>query len=455
MIHRVKRGLRLPIAGQPDSTVDRSRPVSRVAVVADDYEGLRPSFRVGVGDPVSRGQLLFEDKAMPGVRYTAPAEGRVLAIHRGDRRAFQSLVIELSSAERSGRGAQVRLSAFTGRHPSTLSGDEVRELLVESGVWTALRARPFSRVADPAKMPGSIFVTAMDTEPHAPDPEPVVALRDDDFERGVIALTHLTAGPVFVCTSDRWSHPLPGIARVRHERFAGCHPAGTPGLHIHRLHPAGRGRIVWYIGYQDVLAIGHLFGAGEIDARRIVALAGPAVRRPRLLQTRIGAAIDELTSGELTDGDIRVISGSVLSGRTATGPALGYIGRYHRQIAALPQGHRREFLGWAAPGLTKFSALGAFLSAWMPNRRFAMTTSTNGSRRAIVPIGVYEKVWPFDIEPTYLLKSLLTHDLERADQLGVLELDEEDVALCTFVCPGKHDYGFHLRAVLTALEREG
>lgn len=224
---------------------------------------------------------------------------------------------------------------------------------------------------------------------------------------------------------------------------------------MHTLHPAGRGRIVWHIGYQDVLAIGRLFETGEIDDRRIVALAGPAVRRPRLLQTRIGAAIDELTSGELVDGDSRTISGSVLSGRTAAGSVLGYLGRYHRQIAALPDGHRREFMGWAAPGLTKFSALGAFLSSWVPDRRFVMTTSTNGSRRAIVPIGVYEQVWPFDIEPIYLLKSLLTHDVERAEQLGAMELDEEDLALCTFVCPGKHDYGRHLREVLTILEREG
>jgi Na+-transporting NADH:ubiquinone oxidoreductase subunit A len=455
MIHRVSRGLNLPIAGSPDPAVDRGRTVSRVAVVADDFVGLLPGFHVSVGDSVRRGQLLFEDKTMPGVRYTSPAEGRVSAINRGEKRAFQSIVIELSSAERAGRGAQVKLSSSTGRHPSGLSGDAVRELLIESGLWTALRARPFGRVAQPSQTPRSIFVTAVDTEPLAPDPEPIIAAREADFERGLAAVSRLTEGPVFVCTSARWERPLPSVERIRHEQFSGPHPSGTPGFHIHTLDPAARERVIWYVGYQDVLSIGRLFGSGDLDDTRVVGLAGPAVERPRLLQTRAGASLDDLTGGELREGDNRLISGSVLSGRTAAGPVLGYLGRYHRQISALPEGRRREFMGWAGPGLTRFSALGAFVSSWIPGRRFALTTSTNGSRRAIVPIGVYEKVWPFDLEPTYLLKALLTHDLERAEELGVMELDEEDVALCTFVCPGKHDYGRYLREVLTTLEKEG
>jgi Na+-transporting NADH:ubiquinone oxidoreductase subunit A len=455
MIHRVSKGLDLPIAGSPDPAVDRGRTVSRVAVVADDFVGLLPRFHVSVGDSVCRGQLLFEDKTIPGVRHTSPAEGRVSAINRGEKRAFQSIVIEVSSAEREGRGEQVRLSSATGRHPAGLGGDAVRELLLESGLWTALRARPFGRVADPSQAPRSIFVTAIDTEPLAPDPEPIIAAREADFERGLAALSRLTTGSLFVCTSARWGRPLPSVERLAHEQFSGPHPAGAPGFHIHTLDPAGRRRIVWYVGYQDVLSMGRLFGSGDLDDTRVVGLGGPAVERPRLLRTRAGASIDELTSGELRDGETRIISGSVLSGRIAAGPVLGYLGRYHRQISALPEGRRREFMGWAGPGLTKFSTLGAFVSSWIPGRRFALTTSTHGSPRAIVPIGMYEKVWPFDIEPTYLLKALLTHDLERGEELGVLELDEEDVALCTFVCPGKHDYGRYLRDVLTTLEKEG
>jgi Na+-transporting NADH:ubiquinone oxidoreductase subunit A len=454
MIHRATRGLLLPIAGQPDRVIDRGRSVARIGILADDYVGLRPTFHVDVGDPVSRGQLLFEDKGMPGVRHTATAEGRVAAIHRGERRAFQSLVIELSSAERAGRGSQVTLSSFTGRHPSALTPDAVRALLLESGLWTSLRARPYSRVADPRQTPRSMFVTATDSDPLAPDPEAIIRERAADFASGLAALAHLTPGPVFLCTSDRSALAAPEIERLRHERFAGPHPSGTVGFHIHVLDPAGRDRLVWHIGYQDVLAVGRLFSSGEIDDRRVIALAGPAVRRPRLIQTRLGAAADDATTGELLEGDIRTVSGSVLSGRTAAGPTFGYLGRYHRQICALPEGRRRELLGWAGAGLSKFSVTGVFLSRWLPRRRFELTTSTNGSPRAIVPIGVYEKVMPFDVEPTYLLKALITRDLERAEQLGCLELDEEDLALCTFVCPGKHDYARYLREVLLTLEKE-
>lgn len=454
-VHRIKRGLRLPIAGEPEQVVDRRQAPSRVALLADDYIGLRPTMHVVEGDSVRRGQIVFEDKKMPGVRHTSPGEGRVVAVNRGERRAFQSLVIELSSSDRSGRGSQVRLSSFSGRHPSAMGADAVRELLLESGLWTALRARPFSRPANPEMRPRSVFVTATDTDPLAPDVETIVRGREADLERGLAAMVRLTDGPVFLCTSEGFSVPVPAIGQVRHERFAGPHPAGTVGLHIHRLDPVGRNRTVWHIGYQDVLAIGRLFGTGSIDVDRVVSIAGPAVIRPRLLQTRLGAATEPLMQGELAPSPVRIVSGSVLSGRTAMGAVHGFLGRYDRQVAALFEGGRREFMGWAGPGLDKYSTSGVFLSRLLPWRRFALTTSLNGSPRAIVPIGLYEKVMPFDLHPTFLLKALVMRDVERAEQLGCLELDEEDLALCTFVCPSKLEYGPYLREVLTTIEREG
>lgn len=454
-VHRVKRGLGLPITGEPEQVIDRHHTPSRVALLADDYIGLRPTMHVAEGDLVRRGQLLFEDKKVPGVRHTAPGEGRVVAIHRGERRAFQSIVIELSTADRSGRGSQLRLASFSGRHPSGLAGDAVRELLIESGLWTALRARPFSRVANPEARPRSVFVTAMDTDPLAPDVGVVMSGREADLERGLMALTKLTDGPVFLCTAERFPLQVPSSDQIKHERFAGPHPAGTVGFHIHALDPAGRNRVVWHIGYQDTLAIGQLFESGSIDVERVVSLAGPAVVRPRLVKTRLGTATDSLVAGELAPGDVRVVSGSVLSGRTAMGPEHGFLGRFHRQLAVLFEGRTRELMGWAGPGFDKFSAIGVFLSRLRPGRRFALTTSLNGSPRAIVPIGLYEKVMPFDLQPTFLLKALVTRDVERAELLGCLELDEEDLALCTFVCPGKNDYGPYLREVLTMIEKEG
>ena len=457
-VHRSKRGLDLPIAGVPEPTVGEQRSTSRVAVIAADYPGLRPTMRVGIGDEVRRGQLLFEDKKMPSVRFTAPGAGKVAAIHRGERRSFQSLVIGLSSGDASGRAGaaeQVSFAAHTGKHPSSCSRDEVRALLLESGEWTALRARPFDKLADPESTPHSIFVTAMDTNPLAPPVDAVLSGQLSDFERGLSAMAKLTDGPVFVCTTEQTLVEVPDEKPFRHERFAGPHPSGTVGYHIHRLDPVNRNKIVWHIDYQDVAAIGRLFETAELSLERVVALGGPAVKRPRLLRVRVGASTDEMVEGELEDGENRIVSGSVLSGRKATGEVNGFLGRFHHQVSALREGREREFLGWLSPGIDKFSVVRAFVSSLMPAKRFAMTTSTNGSPRAIVPIGSYEKVMPMDILPTFLLRALVMGDVEQSEKLGCLELTEEDLALCTFVCPGKIDYGVHLRDVLTTIEKEG
>ena len=457
--HRITRGLTLPIAGEPAAAVEDARPARRVALVAADYVGLRPTMRVAVGDTVARGQLLFEDKTMPGVRYTAPAAGTVRAVNRGARRALQSVVIEPSRAEREGRAPEAAdFRSWSGRHPSGMTESEVRDVLLESGQWTALRARPFGRVADPAARPRSIFVTAADTNPLAPDVALVLEGHRGPFERGLEALARLTAGPVFVCTGpdQRFEPPATASGQIRHEVFEGAHPAGTVGVHIHTLDPAGRGRVVWHVGAQDVIAVGRLFETGVLDVSRVVALGGPPVTRPRLLRTRTGASTAELLDGEV-DGaaERRVISGSVLSGRAAMGDAHGYLGRYHQQVSVLAEGREREFLGWLRPGLDTFSTLRAFAARLTPGRRFAMTTSTHGSPRAIVPIGMYERVMPMDLLPTPMLRALVMHDVERAEQLGCLELDEEDLALCTFVDPGKTDFAPHLRRVLDTLRAEG
>ena len=454
-VHKIKKGLSLPIAGEPEQTIDDARPPRRVAIVAADYHGMKPTMQVQVGDSVRRGQLLFDDKKTEGVRYTAIAGGKVVAVHRGARRALQSVVIELDEDERAGKGETVRFAADSGKHPAELSGDQVRELLLESGLWTALRGRPFGRVADPQKRPNSIFVTAMDTQPLAPDTAVVLSGNEDHFQRGLQALGKLTEGNVYVCAAPGLSLSLPGDGRIRVEEFAGPHPAGTVGVHIHRLDPVDRNKLVWYAGAQDVVAIGKLFHTGELDVTRVIALAGPAVTRPRLLRTRLGASTDDLTAGETDGDDLRSISGSVLSGRTAQGEVHGFLGRYHQQLSVLGEGREREFLGWLAPGTAKFSTTRTFLSSFLPRRKLAFNTSTNGSDRAIVPIGLYEKVFPMDILPSFLLRALAVGDLEQAEALGALELDEEDLALLTFVCPSKSDYGPKLRDVLTTIEKEG
>ncbi len=450
-VHRISKGLDLPLAGDPVQAIDEARPVGRVALLGADYHGMRPTLLVKEGDRVLRGQPLFEDKKTPGVLHTAPAAGTVAAINRGEMRVFQSLVVDV--ADDDGADAQVAFAQHRAQPVAGLDAGAIRALLQESGLWTALRTRPFSRVPAPAATPHSIFVTAIDTRPHAPQVAVVLAGREADFEAGLAALTKL-APKVFLCRAPGTALPGESTAGVRVEQFSGPHPAGTAGLHIHLLDPVHEHKAVWHVGYQDVAAIGRLLLTGKLDVERVVALAGPGVLRPRLLRTRLGAALDELTRGELKPGDLRVISGSVLEGRSAAGPVHGFLGRHDQQVSVLAEGRERELFGWITPGFEKFSVWRVVAGALARSRKLALTTTANGSSRPMVPTGAYERVMPMDVLPTFLLRALITDDVERAEALGVLELDEEDLALCTYVCAGKFEYGPLLRKMLTHIEKE-
>ncbi|MCA9056686.1 MAG: NADH:ubiquinone reductase (Na(+)-transporting) subunit A, partial [Planctomycetaceae bacterium] len=303
--------------------------------------------------------------------------------------------------------------------------------------------------------PHSIFVQAIDTNPLAANPAVVLAEHADDFIRGLRVLKQLSDGAVYLCTAAGANIPGRDLPFVSHYEFDGPHPAGLPGTHIHCLDPVSTSKTVWYIGYQDVIAYGRLFGTGQLWTERVVALSGPQVQTPRLLRTRLGASLVDLTADQLKTGENRIISGSVLSGRTGQG-VNAFLGRYHTQVCVLKEGREREFLGWQMPGFDKFSIKRAFASALAADgRRYDMTTNRNGSRRAIVPIGSYEAVMPLDILPTFLLRALASGDTDQAQALGALELDEEDLALCTFVDPGKHEFGAILRRNLQKIELEG
>ncbi len=445
------KGLDLPISGAPENRVVDGPTINTVALVADDYIGMKPTMLVAEGDRVKLGQPVFDDKKTPGVRYVAPAAGKVIAVNRGAKRKFESLVIEVD-----GEDAET-FASYPNTNLHSLELDKVKENLLASGLWSAFRTRPYSKVPAPESVPKSIFVTAIDTNPLAPDPE--LVLQQPDYERyfiqGLQLLTALTNGSVFVCKATGAKIPGVDLDRVKNAPFAGPHPAGLPGTHIHFLDPVNESKTVWHIGYQDVVAIGNLFVNGTLMNKRVISVAGPAIKEPRIVQTQLGASIADLLGDGVVGENARVISGSVLSGRTSQSPT-DYLGRYHNQVSAIGDGSHREFLGWAMPGADKFSVTAAFLSAYAKaTATIPFTTSTEGSKRAIVPIGAYERVMPLDIIATPLLKSLTVGDTETAQMLGCLELDEEDLALCTFVCPGKNEYGPMLRDCLTHIEREG
>lgn len=445
---RIRKGLDIPIAGEPKQSVESSPPVRAVALLGRDYIGLKPDLRVAVGDRVKLGQALFEDRSNPGVQFTAPASGTIAAIHRGPRRRLESVVIDRHE------NGQRAFEAWSRSALDGLGRSAICQILQASGLWTAFRTRPYGRVPRVASEPAAIFVTALDTNPLAADPGVIIATEPAAFADGLRIVRQLTDGKVYVCSAPGRMTECPPDERIEPVAFAGPHPAGLVGTHIHCLHPVDARGTVWHVNYQDVMAIGRLFVTGHLDATRIVSLAGPHVRHPRLVSVPVGAHVDEVLAGELKDGPYRIVSGSPLSGRRAAGPEA-YLGRYHLQLSVLGEATEREFLGWLMPGWRKFSATRMFVSSLFRHRRFDLTTSQNGSPRAMVPIGTFEKVMPLRILITPLLKALLVNDTETAKTLGCLALEEEDLALCSFVCCSKYDYGAALRDTLATLEETG
>ncbi|MCE2593607.1 Na(+)-translocating NADH-quinone reductase subunit A [Motilimonas cestriensis] len=442
----IKRGLDLPIQGAPEQVIHDGNAITKVATLGEDYVGMRPTMKIKVGDSVKKGQVLFVDKKNEGVQYTAPASGVVEEINRGAKRVLQSVVIAVNGND------SVSFEKYSTAELTSLGREKIKQNLVESGAWTALRTRPFSKVPAIDAAPVAIFVTAMDTNPLAASAEVIIKEQEQAYLNGLAVLSQLTDGKVYVCRGEA-GLPKASLSNVEEHVFSGPHPAGLAGTHIHFLEPASATKQVWYINYQDVIAYGHLFLTGELYTDRVVSLAGPSVNKPRLLRTRLGACLSELTQGELKAGENRIISGSVLYGTTASGP-VNYLGRYANQVSVLAEGREKEFLGWGSPGINKFSVANVFASAF-GKKLFNFTTTTGGSDRAMVPIGQYERVMPLDILPTMLLRDLISRDLDSAVALGCLELDEEDLALCTFVCPGKYDFGPILRDCLTTIEKEG
>jgi Na+-transporting NADH:ubiquinone oxidoreductase subunit A len=440
---KIKKGLDLPIAGKPEQHITKGNKVSQVALVGSDYVGMKPTMTVQVGDKVKKGQLLFTDKKTEGVNYTSPASGTVKEINRGKRRVFESIVIEIQGDD------EEIFTIHKAAELSGLSSDQVQSQLIESGMWPTIRTRPYSRVPAPGSTPSSIFVAALDTNPLAADPAVIIAEYKEDFTNGLAVLANL-APKLFVTKAVAADIPTVDAQVVE---MAGPHPAGLVGTAIHNLDPVSASKTVWHVAYQDVIAIGKLFTEGKIFTDRVVSLAGPQVNKPRLIRTQVGASLTELTANELADGENRIISGSVFGGKTAAGPEA-YLGRFANQISVLEEGRERPMLHYLRAGVNRHSVKNIYISKLLSSKIFNFTTTTNGSERAMVPIGTYEKVMPLDILPTQLLRALIVEDMETAINLGALELDEEDLALCTYVCSGKYEYGPILRNNLTRIEKE-
>ncbi len=447
----LNRGLDIPLTGKPRQEIIAGGSISHVALTGDDYAGLKPSMLVREGDEVKLGQPVFTDKKNPGFNFTAPGSGRIKAICRGAKRKFESLIIELH------QDVQERFPSTLEDAVEQMAPEKIREVIQTSGLWPSFRKRPFGVIPKIDARPSSLFITAMDTDPLAADPLVIIRAELEQFNYGIKVLTSLLEVPIHLCLAKN-ANDL-AFADGQEEKitvwqFSGPHPAGLPSTHIHFIDPVHSGKEAWHIGYQDVMKLGFFFQHGYLSSTTVVALSGEGFAQNILVQTREGAAIEEIcTPFSLDLEGYRVLSGSVLDGRPLA-PATGFLGRYHRQISTVKKKSGRSLFGWCKPGSDRFSVTGLFLSRWRGKMSFPAITAVWGGHRAIYPLGVYQDIMPLDLAVLPLLKALAMKDAEKAIELGCLELVEEDLALCSYVCPGKNEFGPMLRDLLTVIEKE-
>ncbi|MEM1383666.1 MAG: Na(+)-translocating NADH-quinone reductase subunit A [Pseudomonadota bacterium] len=440
------KGLDVPIMGAPKPNIEDGPALRTVGILGDDYIGLKPRLSVAEGDDVGPGSPILVDKDMPEVQVVSPAAGKIKAINRGARRKLISVEIQVID------GAVDPVDFSSVGDASTPEG--MVERLCAAGLWTSFRTRPYSKVPAPTTRPAAIYVTATDTEPLAADPALIIREDAEAFSLGVKAIAPLSEGKTYLCQGNGADLPGSDLAGVETASFSGPHPSGLAGTHMHFLEPPGPEKVVWTIGYHDVIAIGRLMQTGRYDATRIVALTGPVCAHPRLVRTLAGASMVDLTEGDLrSNRPVRIISGSVLSGRAGEGVSA-YLGRYARQITLIEEDRAQIPMGWIRPMPGKY-AVQPVLGSALSRRLFSLTSNLNGGRRAMVPLGTFEELMPQDFLPTQLLRALLVMDTDQAQALGALELDEEDLGLVGFACPAKYEYGLALRDCLTRIEKEG
>jgi Na+-transporting NADH:ubiquinone oxidoreductase subunit A len=438
-VYRIRKGLNINLKGKAEKIFVKADPAEFYAVKPTDFHLLAPKLEVKEGDAVKAGTALFHDKANPEIKFTSPVSGVVASISRGERRIIQEVIIKAS--------AELAYEPFPKGDPAAMNRDQILSVILTSGLWPAIRQRPYNIIASPAHTPKSIFISAFDTAPLGPDYDFLIKGSEKEFQAGIDVLAQLTPGAVHINISDEYpaSSAFSKARNARVNYFRGPHPAGNVGVQIHRLDPVNKGDFVWTVGPQEVIMIGRLFLNGLYDASKVVALTGSEILRARYYKLISGAGIKSITSNNVMEGDHRYISGNVLTGKRIE--PEGYVGYYDSQVTVIPEGTDPEFLGWAMPGFGKFSMSRTFFSWLAPGREYKVNTNIQGGHRAFVATGIYEKVLPMKIYPMQLFKAIMFEDIELMEKLGIYEIAEEDVALCEYVCPSKME--------LQALVRKG
>ncbi len=444
---KIRRGLNINLVGEAERGISKLPIPETFAIKPTSFIGVTPLLLVKQGDEVKAGSPLFSDKNNDAIKFCSPVSGEVIDIIRGEKRKILEIKI-LADKE-------ISYTSYPKANPDELDRETILHTMLNSGVWPFIRQRPYGIIANPNQVPKSIFISAFDSNPLAPDYNFIMQENDSAFQTGLNALRKLTNGKLHLnIWADAAAAPVFTQAKgVDINTISGPHPAGNVGVQIHHLDPVNKGESVWYINPQDVITIGKLFDQGIFDPVRVIALTGSQIQHPKYYKTRVGSSVKSIIADAgLKPGENRVISGNVLSGKQITGD--GYLDFYDSQITVIPEGNEPEFMGWLKPGFNKFSLSHTFFSWLTPNKKHELNTNLHGEERPFVVTGEYEKVFPMDIYPVHLLKSILIEDLEMMENLGIYEVVEEDFALCEFVCTSKIESQAIIRRGLDIIRKE-
>jgi Na+-transporting NADH:ubiquinone oxidoreductase subunit A len=479
----IRKGLDIPISGAAELTLTDARSITTYAVKPTDFVGLTPRLTVEESDTVCVGDALFVDKHDERIRFTSPVCGQVKAIVRGEKRKLLEVVVEADFKSAGSTGSDCK-SSPAPQKPQT--AEEIKATMLQCGLWTKMRQRPFDTVANPDDQPKAIFVSAFSSAPLAPDYDFALQGKEELIKKGLEALTLLTEGLVHVCfrpgqnlsnVLEKGGHMGPPLRVVTHF-IKGPHPAGNIGTQIAHIDPINKGEVVWTMNLQDVAVLGELVTTGVYNPERVIAVAGPNIKNPHYYRVRDGVCMKDITSTQMLNCDFpkmesndtaaenRVISGDILSGTQIASD--GFLGAYDNLVSIIPEGNYYDFMGWMMPGFRKFSFSRTFLSGFMPKSTFKpmgmnlprfenlwkFDTNTHGDVRPLVFTGNFERVFPFDIYPTQLIKACIIGDIDLMENLGIYEVEPEDFALCEFIDTSKTDIQAIIREALEKLRKE-
>ena len=447
---KLKKGIDIPLTGSPVMDVKTIDKVSILKIHPVDIKGIKPKVLVNEGESVKTGSTLFYDKVLDGVNFVSPGTGTVQSIKLGDRRVVEEICIDTSGKDEEFEQSE----SFSSEEILSLDKSKLIEILKRTGCWTYIRQRPFSKIANPVDEPKAIFISAFNSAPHAIDYEFIFNSNSNGLQEGLNALNVLTKGNVHISVDGKKKNSVfENLKHVQIHQFSGPHPSGNVGIQIHHIDPINVGEVVWYVDFQDVMAIGKQLINGKYSTIKYISISGEGVKNPSYAKVRRGTTLSNVLENNLNDGTYRYISGDVLTGKKVNlSDGLGF---YNSQISSIPEGGEREFIGWLKPGKNKYTVSNTYISRLFPKKEWSLNTLNNGDLRAIVPLGTWERVLPMNIYPNYLVRSILAKDIEEMEDLGIYECDEEDFTLCSFVCQSKIPVHEIIRDGLKFIEQEG